>query len=265
MIGWFQGRMEFGPRALGCRSIIGDPRNSDDADDDEPEGEVPRGLPAVRAVRAAGARARVFRHAAGRGQPVHAAGAPVQRGAPPAARPDGQSARTGIDKLKAQRSDVPAVTHVDYSARIQTVDAERHGLFRRLIERSTEDRLPGDRQHQLQSGLGSDRQSPRGGVSTRSWRRTSTCCAWGTACSRRQRSGQPRGAVARAGADGAQPMPRRELAAVVLPVRARASFDAAAPARVCTGCGKTFHAARTASGSCSGRTRRSTTATSPRS
>jgi carbamoyltransferase len=40
----------------------------------------------------------------------------------------------GIDKLKVPRSEVPAVTHVDYSARVQTVDSDRHGRYRRLIE-----------------------------------------------------------------------------------------------------------------------------------
>src|SRR5436853_7650046 len=41
----------------------------------------------------------------------------------------------GFDLLKVQRSDIPAVTHVDYSARIQTVDAVRHGKYRKLLER----------------------------------------------------------------------------------------------------------------------------------
>jgi carbamoyltransferase len=39
----------------------------------------------------------------------------------------------GLDKLKLRRSDIPAVTHVDYSARVQTVDAERHGRFYHLV------------------------------------------------------------------------------------------------------------------------------------
>jgi carbamoyltransferase len=41
----------------------------------------------------------------------------------------------GIDKLNVPRSVVPAITHVDYSARVQTVDRERHGLFRTMMER----------------------------------------------------------------------------------------------------------------------------------
>jgi carbamoyltransferase len=48
---------------------------------------------------------------------------------------DGQAATlTGIDKLKVRRSTIPAVTHVDYSARLQTVDEERHGRFYRLMK-----------------------------------------------------------------------------------------------------------------------------------
>lgn len=42
---------------------------------------------------------------------------------------------TGIDLLKVKRSQVPGITHVDYSARVQTVDAERHGRYYRLLER----------------------------------------------------------------------------------------------------------------------------------
>ena len=63
VVGWFQGRMEFGPRALGRRSILGDARSAEDAVGDEPEDQVPRVVPALRAVRAAGARRRVLRDA----------------------------------------------------------------------------------------------------------------------------------------------------------------------------------------------------------
>ncbi|RMD81652.1 MAG: carbamoyltransferase, partial [Candidatus Dadabacteria bacterium] len=44
----------------------------------------------------------------------------------------------GIEKLKVPRSDVPAITHVDYSARVQTVDKRRHGRYRRLLEKFEE-------------------------------------------------------------------------------------------------------------------------------
>ena len=48
VIGWFQGRMEFGPRALGARSIIGDARSPDMQETDEPQNQIPRELPAFR-------------------------------------------------------------------------------------------------------------------------------------------------------------------------------------------------------------------------
>jgi len=50
------------------------------------------------------------------------------------AQDDGMQALDGLDKLKARRSEVPAITHVDYSARMQTVDRERHGRYHRLLE-----------------------------------------------------------------------------------------------------------------------------------
>ena len=46
----------------------------------------------------------------------------------------GQRAAVGFDKLKVPRSQVPAITHVDWSARVQTVDAERHGRYHKVIE-----------------------------------------------------------------------------------------------------------------------------------
>jgi carbamoyltransferase len=133
VIGWFQGRMEFGPRALGSRSIIGDPRN-----------------PAMQTVMNVKVKFRegfrpfapaVLREAApdyfgidgSVDSPYMLIVAPVleSRRVHLAAE---QASAAGIDKLKAVRSEIPAVTHVDYSARIQTVDAARHGLYRKLLE-----------------------------------------------------------------------------------------------------------------------------------
>ena len=51
---------------------------------------------------------------------------------------DDQSDLEGLDRLKAARSSVPAITHVDYSARVQTVDEERHGRYYRLIKKFNE-------------------------------------------------------------------------------------------------------------------------------
>ena len=129
-LGWFQGRMEFGPRALGARSILGDPRSPQmqsilnqkikfresfrpfapsvlredvadwfDMDDDSPYmllvADVAKGL---------------------------------QR-----SMTNEQEQLFGIEKLNISRSEIPAVTHVDYSARIQTVHSETNGRYYKLL------------------------------------------------------------------------------------------------------------------------------------
>ena len=129
-IGWFQGRMEFGPRSLGARSILGDPRSStmqknlnlkvkyresfrpfapavlreDVADWFELESDSPYML-VVADVRKDRRRA----------------------------MSDAEQLLFGIDKLNVSRSEIPAVTHIDYSARIQTVSEATNPLFHRLL------------------------------------------------------------------------------------------------------------------------------------
>ena len=131
VIGWFQGRMEFGPRALGGRSIIGDPRNETmqstmnlkikyresfrpfapsilrekvseyfDFDADSPYMLLVAPVKEERRLQMSQEQAQLF----------------------------------GIEKLKIARSDIPAVTHVDYSARIQTVAKETHGKYYQLLK-----------------------------------------------------------------------------------------------------------------------------------
>jgi len=129
-IGWFQGRMEFGPRALGARSILGDARSpqmqkilnlkvkfresfrpfapavlrEDVADWFELDGDSPYML--------------------------------LVAGVRPGRRREmspGESALFGIDRLNVPRSEIPAVTHVDYSARIQTVHDQTNPRFHRLL------------------------------------------------------------------------------------------------------------------------------------
>ena len=129
-VGWFQGRMEFGPRALGARSILGDPRSASmqkslnlrvkfresfrpfapailredvadwfELDEDSPYMLLFADVVARRRRAMTNQEQRLF----------------------------------GIDKLNVSRSDVPAITHVDYSARVQTVHADTNPRFHALL------------------------------------------------------------------------------------------------------------------------------------
>ena len=131
VVGWFNGRMEFGPRALGSRSILGDARSSTMQsvmnlkikyresfrpfapscleEDVDRYFEIDRPSPYMLLVAPVRAERRVDMS-------------------------DEQERLFGIDKLNVPRSDIPAVTHVDYSARIQTVNAGDHPAYHRLIE-----------------------------------------------------------------------------------------------------------------------------------
>lgn len=128
VVGWFWGRMEFGPRALGARSILGDPRNS----------AMQKQLNLKIKFRES------FRPFAPVVLAEHAADYFDLRGESPYMlivadvrekhrTPVEDNGAFGIEKLNQIRSTVPAITHVDYSARVQTVDAERHGMFHRLL------------------------------------------------------------------------------------------------------------------------------------
>ena len=129
-VGWFQGRMEFGPRALGGRSILGDPRSpsmqktlnlrvkyresfrpfapsvlSEDVSDwFELEGESPYMLLVADVVRE-------------RRREMSAS----------------EQALFGIEKLNVPRSEIPAVTHIDYSARVQTVHRDTNPRYHALL------------------------------------------------------------------------------------------------------------------------------------
>jgi carbamoyltransferase len=131
VVGWFQGRMEFGPRALGGRSVLGDARS--------PRMQAVMNLkikfresfrpfaPAVLHDRTG----EYFQMPDGHESPYMLLVASVAEDKRLPA--DGEASR-GLEKLKVIRSVVPAITHVDYSARVQTVDPHRHGRFHRLMK-----------------------------------------------------------------------------------------------------------------------------------
>jgi carbamoyltransferase len=134
VVGLFQGRMEFGPRALGARSILGDARSAEmqsvmNLKIKRRESFRPF-APAVLAERAAD----YFDLPRGGESPYML----LVAGLVESKRVDDNGeARPpqGLKRVNEIRSEVPAVTHVDYSARLQTVDAERHGKFHRLLKR----------------------------------------------------------------------------------------------------------------------------------
>ncbi|MCP4653934.1 MAG: hypothetical protein GY856_00805 [bacterium] len=129
VVGWFQGRMEFGPRALGARSILGDARSA------EMQSTLNLKIKFRESFRPF-APAVLREHASeyfelDRPSPYMLLVSDV---AESKRLPVGDGA-IGLDKLKQPRSTVPAITHVDHSARIQTVDREDHPVYHRLIER----------------------------------------------------------------------------------------------------------------------------------
>jgi carbamoyltransferase len=132
VIGWFAGRMEFGPRALGARSIIGDARS--------PTMQEVMNLKikfreSFRPFAPSVLRERVSEYfELDRESPYMLLVAPVaksKRREMPAAERD----KVGLEKLLTIRSAIPAVTHVDYSARVQTVREEDHPAFYRVVKK----------------------------------------------------------------------------------------------------------------------------------
>ncbi len=130
VVGWVQGRMEFGPRALGGRSILGDARSSEMQTLMNVKIKFRESFrpfaPVVLRERAS----EFFDLPPGQESPYMLLVAPVAQRQRIAAACE---SLRGLEKLKATRSTIPAVTHVDYSARLQTVDPERHGRLYRLL------------------------------------------------------------------------------------------------------------------------------------
>ncbi|MFL2769442.1 MAG: carbamoyltransferase [Rhodospirillaceae bacterium] len=131
-VGWFQGRMEFGPRALGARSILGNPS--------DPETQRTLNLKVKYRESFRPFAPAILREDLSewfdldQDSPYMSIVAPVDNEhCLPLSRLDLE--RRGLDRVNAQRSDIPSVTHVDSSSRIQTVHKETNPRFHDLISR----------------------------------------------------------------------------------------------------------------------------------
>ena len=129
-VGWFQGRMEFGPRALGARSILGDPRSSTMQSVLNLKVKYRESFrpfaPSILRQEVAD----WFEMDCDSPYMLLVAGVGERRRRQ---MTDDENALFGIEKLNVVRSEIPAVTHVDYSARIQTVHAETNPRYHALI------------------------------------------------------------------------------------------------------------------------------------
>jgi len=132
IVGWFQGRMEFGPRALGCRSILGAPQSRNMQSVMNLKIKYRESFrpfaPSINSERVSDyfeldVPSPYMLLVANVNQELHI----------PTNQEDSQL--FGIDKLNVVRSSIPAVTHVDYSARIQTVHKETNPRYHRLISK----------------------------------------------------------------------------------------------------------------------------------
>ncbi|MGW8181075.1 MAG: carbamoyltransferase C-terminal domain-containing protein, partial [bacterium] len=133
VVGWFQGRMEFGPRALGNRRILGDARSK----------EMQRVMnvkikfrESFRPFAPAVLREKVdefFELGPEYDSPYMLIVAGVEKSKRIDCLNELEQV-SGFDKLAIDRSTIPAVTHVDFSARVQTVDRRRHNRFHKLLE-----------------------------------------------------------------------------------------------------------------------------------
>ena len=132
VVGLFQGRMEFGPRALGCRSIIGDARSRTMQSVMNLKIKYRESFRPFAPIVLAEHAADWFDLAGGQDSPYMLIVSPVAESRRLAVDDHGAS---GLAKLKLARSEVPAITHVDCSARVQTVDPVRHPRLHRLMSR----------------------------------------------------------------------------------------------------------------------------------
>lgn len=135
-VGWFQGRMEFGPRALGARSILGDPRSPLMQRDLNLKIKHRESFRPFAPAVLGDALQEWFD--LNRSSPYMLFVGDILEHRRRAMNPEEQTLQ-GFDKLKIVRSEIPAVTHVDYSARVQTVSANDNPIFHRLLTRFKEE------------------------------------------------------------------------------------------------------------------------------
>ncbi len=130
IVGWFQGRMEYGPRALGARSILGDPRSADMQSRMNLKIKYRESFrpfaPSVLAERAE----EWFEL---RGESPYMLLVDQVAADKRIETTEADEAREGLDRLQVRRSEIPAVTHVDGSARVQTVGARHNPAFHALL------------------------------------------------------------------------------------------------------------------------------------
>jgi carbamoyltransferase len=129
VVGWFQGRMEFGPRALGNRSIIGDARSVKMQSIMNLKIKFRESFRPFAPTVLLECVSDYFE--LDRESPYMLLVAPLKKNL---RKTIPENNTTGFDKLKIIRSDIPAITHVDYSARIQTVDKKDNPFYYHLIE-----------------------------------------------------------------------------------------------------------------------------------
>jgi len=131
VIGWFQGRMEFGPRSLGARSILGDARSQKMQSIMNLKIKYRESFRPFAPVVKYDKVSEWFEHEGP--SPYMLIVAPVKEDKRTLMTED-QTKLFGIDKLNIPRSEIPAVTHVDYSARVQTVHPETNPRFYHLLD-----------------------------------------------------------------------------------------------------------------------------------
>ena len=134
VVGWFQGRMEFGPRALGSRSILGDARSETMQSVMNLKIKFRESFRPFAPIVLREHVDEYFQMRPQEDSPYMLLVAPVHERVRNEPGEEHEGA-FGLEKLHFKRSSIPAVTHVDYSARVQTIDVGRHPLLHKLISR----------------------------------------------------------------------------------------------------------------------------------